>query len=48
MGEKIKLEIRNMTKLYKNNDGVRNINLKVKEGELITLLGLPGVVKQQY
>ena len=37
MGEKIKLEIRNMTKLYKNNDGVRNINLKVKEGELITL-----------
>jgi len=45
MSNKIKLEIRNMTKLYKNNDGVRNINLKVNEGELVTLLGPSGCGK---
>ena len=45
MADKIKLEIRNMTKLYKNNEGVRNINLQVKEGELVTLLGPSGCGK---
>jgi putative spermidine/putrescine transport system ATP-binding protein len=45
MNETIKLEIRNMTKLYKNGDGVRNINLKVRQGELMTLLGPSGCGK---
>ncbi|MGH0052433.1 MAG: ABC transporter ATP-binding protein [Sphaerochaetaceae bacterium] len=45
MNETIKLEIRNMTKLYKNGDGVRNINLKVRKGELMTLLGPSGCGK---
>lgn len=45
MNGDIKLEIRNMTKLYKNNEGVCNINLKVRQGELITLLGPSGCGK---
>ena len=38
----VKLDIIDMTKLYKNGDGVRNINLQVHEGELLTLLGPSG------
>ena len=34
-----KLEIVNMTKLYSNGDGVKNVNISVSEGELVTLLG---------
>ncbi len=45
MNETIKLEIRDMTKLYKNGDGVKNINLKVRQGELMTLLGPSGCGK---
>lgn len=45
MNETIKLEIQNMTKLYKNGDGVKNINLKVRQGELMTLLGPSGCGK---
>lgn len=45
MDETIKLEIRNMTKLYKNGDGVRDVNLKVRKGELMTLLGPSGCGK---
>jgi len=46
MGERpVKLEIRNMTKLFKNNDGVRNVNLTVYEGEFLTLLGPSGCGK---
>lgn len=45
MDDTIKLEIRNMTKLYKNGDGVRDINLKVRKGELMTLLGPSGCGK---
>ncbi|MGE4454068.1 MAG: ABC transporter ATP-binding protein [Sphaerochaeta sp.] len=45
MDETIKLEIRNMTKLYKNGDGVTDINLKVRKGELMTLLGPSGCGK---
>lgn len=45
MNDNIKLEIRNMTKLYKNGDGVKNINISVHEGELVTLLGPSGCGK---
>ena len=40
-----KLEIRDMTMLYKNGDGVKNINLSVEKGELVTLLGPSGCGK---
>ena len=45
MTYELKLEIRNMTKKYKNGDGVENINLKVNKGELVTLLGPSGCGK---
>ncbi len=45
MDKPTKLEIRNMTKLYKNGDGVRRINLSVMLGELVTLLGPSGCGK---
>ena len=41
MENSVKLDIIDMTKLYKNGDGVKNIYLQVKEGELLTLLGAP-------
>ena len=34
-----------MTMLYKNGDGVKNINLSVEKGELVTLLGPSGCGK---
>lgn len=45
MDEDIKLEIRDMTKKYKNGDGVEHINLNVKKGELVTILGPSGCGK---
>jgi len=45
MTNDVKLEIRSMTKKYKNGDGVENINLQVKTGELVTLLGPSGCGK---
>ncbi len=45
MSDKVKLEIINMTKLYNNSDGVKNINLTVHESELVTLLGPSGCGK---
>lgn len=45
MNEDVKLEILDMTKKYKNGDGVEHINLKVKKGELVTLLGPSGCGK---
>jgi putative spermidine/putrescine transport system ATP-binding protein len=45
MNDDIKLEVRDMTKKYKNGDGVEHINLKVKKGELVTLLGPSGCGK---
>lgn len=45
MTNEVKLEIRDMTKKYKNGDGVENINLKVNTGELVTLLGPSGCGK---
>ncbi len=45
MGGNTKLEIRDLTMLYKNGDGVRNINLTVDKGELVTLLGPSGCGK---
>ena len=32
---KVKLEIKGMTKLYDNGDGVQNINLTIYEGEIV-------------
>ena len=40
-----KLEIRDMTKLYKTGDGVKDISISVEEGELVTLLGPSGCGK---
>ena len=40
-----KLEIRDLTMLYKSGDGVKNINLTVEKGELVTLLGPSGCGK---
>ncbi len=45
MRDNIKLEIRQMTKHYANGDGVTDINLKIREGELVTLLGPSGCGK---
>lgn len=38
----LKLEIRDMTKRYDNGDGVEHINLKIYEGEIVTMLGPSG------
>ena len=45
MDTSVKLNIINMTKLYDNGDGVKNINLSVHKGELVTLLGPSGCGK---
>jgi putative spermidine/putrescine transport system ATP-binding protein len=45
MPQKLKLQIKNMKKLYKNGDGVENINLDVYEGEFVTMLGPSGCGK---
>jgi len=45
MSGNVKLELRNLTTLYKSGDGVRNINLTVNKGELVTLLGPSGCGK---
>ena len=47
MDNSVKLDIIDMTKLYKNGDGVKNIDLQVHEGELLTLLGPSGCVITQ-
>ncbi len=41
----MKLQIKNVEKLYGNGDGIRNINLDIAEGELLTLLGPSGCGK---
>lgn len=45
MEKKIKLQIVDMKKHYKNGDGVDNINFDVYEGEFITMLGPSGCGK---
>ncbi|WP_330112413.1 ABC transporter ATP-binding protein (plasmid) [Cetobacterium somerae] len=39
------LEIKNLNKIFEQRKGVQNINLQVKEGELVTLLGPSGCGK---
>jgi putative spermidine/putrescine transport system ATP-binding protein len=41
----VKLTIAGMDKIYDNGDGVRDINLEVYNGELITMLGPSGCGK---
>jgi putative spermidine/putrescine transport system ATP-binding protein len=45
MPGKAKLQLVGLTKLYRNAEGVRDINLEVDEGELVTLLGPSGCGK---
>jgi len=40
-----KLQLVQMTKLYRNGEGVRDVNLEVDEAELVTLLGPSGCGK---
>jgi putative spermidine/putrescine transport system ATP-binding protein len=39
------LRLEGMTKLYRNGDGVRDIDFEIREGELVTLLGPSGCGK---
>lgn len=41
----VKLEIKNMSKVFKNGDGVKDVNLAVYEGEFLTMLGPSGCGK---
>ncbi len=43
--DSVKLRISNMTKRYHNGDGVSDIDLDVREGEIVTLLGPSGCGK---
>ena len=45
MERKVKLQITDMEKKYKNGDGVENINIDVYEGEFVTMLGPSGCGK---
>ena len=45
MPDTAKLQLKGLTKLYRNAEGVRDINLQVHEGELVTLLGPSGCGK---
>lgn len=45
MENDIKLQIKNMTKHYKNGDGVNDINIDVHKGEFLTMLGPSGCGK---
>ncbi|MDR2302478.1 MAG: ABC transporter ATP-binding protein, partial [Deltaproteobacteria bacterium] len=40
-----KMSLRSLTKIYQNNEGVRDINLNIRENEIITLLGPSGCGK---
>ncbi|WBW95603.1 ABC transporter ATP-binding protein [Oceanirhabdus sp. W0125-5] len=39
------LSVKNLTKLYKNNRGIKNLNLTIYEGEVVALLGPNGAGK---
>ena len=45
MADTAKLRLSGITKLYKNGDGVRGIDLEIEEGKLVTLLGPSGCGK---
>lgn len=36
------IEISNLTKLYKNGRGIRNVSFRVEEGDIVGLLGPNG------
>ncbi|WP_332849179.1 ABC transporter ATP-binding protein [Bacillus sp. FJAT-42315] len=41
----VQLEVKDLTNIYKTGDGIRDIHLQVKKGELLTLLGPSGCGK---
>ncbi len=41
----VKVRIANISKVYDNGDGIRNINLDIRSGEILTLLGPSGCGK---
>ena len=45
METNVKLEIRNLTKMFSKTEGIHDINLEVREKELLTLLGPSGCGK---
>lgn len=45
MENKVKVEIKNLAKVYPNGDGVKDVNLEIREGEILTLLGPSGCGK---
>ncbi len=44
-GKQPKLVLKNLTKRYKNGDGIEQINFEIHEGELVTMLGPSGCGK---
>lgn len=43
--EEFKVKINNISKVYDNGDGIQNINLTIRSGEILTLLGPSGCGK---
>jgi len=41
----VKVKIANISKVYDNGDGIRNIDLDIRSGEILTLLGPSGCGK---
>ena len=48
MNEKIIIEIENISKTYGNKIILKNINLKIKKGEFITVIGRSGCGKTTF
>lgn len=43
--EEFKVSIKNISKVYDNGDGIQNIDLNIRSGEILTLLGPSGCGK---